>query len=246
MASSIVNDRSDAPAVFESDHRGDSTLTHHQHMTPYATIVLSGGYVEVNNAVPELCRVGDVVLHEPGEEHADRFRAETRCLNVELPEDWFHSSPSARNGKALPCIAAHRVTQAYRSTSSQLSDALRELYASLRLQQNVSGTEVPDWLERVIDGFPWTEGVPLREAAELVGLHETHFSRAFHRHMGMTAGEYRARARVRYASQLLLRTTDSISRVAAATGLSDQSHLTRLFSERLGVSPAVYRQAFAR
>jgi AraC family transcriptional regulator len=82
--------------------------------------------------------------------------------------------------------------------------------------------------------------------AALVGLHQTHFSRAFHRHMGMTAGEYRARARVRYASQLLLRTTDSISRVAAATGLSDQSHLTRLFSERLGVSPALYRQAFAR
>ncbi|MEO7201900.1 MAG: helix-turn-helix domain-containing protein, partial [Candidatus Tumulicola sp.] len=54
------------------------------------------------------------------------------------------------------------------------------------------------------------------------------------------------RACVRYASRLLLGTTASLSRVAANAGLSDQSHLTRLFSKRLGVSPAAYRQTFAR
>jgi transcriptional regulator GlxA family with amidase domain len=44
----------------------------------------------------------------------------------------------------------------------------------------------------------------------------------------------------------VLGTTKSISHIAMRAGVSDQSHLTRLFSERLGVSPAAYRRTFAR
>jgi AraC-like DNA-binding protein len=237
----------EVPAVFETAHAGCSLLKHHRHATPFVTIVLAGGYVEVNDAVPELRRDGAVVVHEGGEEHADRFESETRCLNVELPDDWHaHSSaPSTVESPALTA-AARRVTRAFYRRPSTLYDAVQELYAAMQSQWAAPTIDPPQWLQRVIDEFSWTDTVPLREAATLAGLHETHFSRAFHRHTGMTANEYRARARVRYASQLLLGTTVSISRVAASAGLADQSHLTRLFSERLGVAPAAYRQTFAR
>jgi len=51
---------------------------------------------------------------------------------------------------------------------------------------------------------------------------------------------------VRLASKLLLTTSSPLARVALSAGLSDQSHLTRLFSERLGLSPAAFRRTFAR
>jgi transcriptional regulator GlxA family with amidase domain len=51
---------------------------------------------------------------------------------------------------------------------------------------------------------------------------------------------------VRLASKLLLTTTAPIASIALNAGFSDQSHLTRFFSERLGISPAGYRRTFAR
>jgi AraC-like DNA-binding protein len=234
------------PTVFETDHSGCSLLKHHRHATAFVTIVLSGGYIEVNDAVPELRRDGEVVVHETGEEHADRFESDTRCLNVELPDDWHAHSAASRVKSPELRVAARNVTSAFYRNPPALYKAVQELYAAMQPQCAMPTVEPPQWLQRVIDEFPWTEAAPLREAAALAGLHETHFSRAFHRHAAMTASEYRARARVRYASQLLLGTTTSISRIAMSAGLSDQSHLTRLFSERLGVTPAAYRQTFTR
>jgi AraC family transcriptional regulator len=233
-------------AVFESGHRGCTTLTHHHHASPFVTIVLSGGYVEVDdNAIPGAFRAGSVVVHEAGEMHADRFASDTRCLNVELPDDWRERhSPCAVELRGLH-NAAQCLTTAYYRDRSSLPKAVEELRAALQSRDSAPVAS-PQWLQRVIDQFPWTDATPLREAAALAGLHETHFSRAFHRYAGMTASEYRARARVRLASQMLLGTTASVSRVAFSAGLSDQSHLTRLFSERLGVSPAAYRRTFAR
>lgn len=237
----------ETPLVFETDHRGRSLLKHHRHASAFVTIVLSGGYVEVNDAVPELCRNGAVVVHEAGEEHADRFERDTRCLNVELPDSWLGSSSRDRND-TFPVLnaAAQRVVQAFYRDKSALSTAVRELCAIVGSQSVIPTASRPEWLRRVIDEFPWTEAVPLREAAAIAGVHETHFSRAFRQYTGRSATEYRAQARIRYASELLLGTTYSISHIAMSAGLADQSHLTRLFSERLGVSPFVYRQTFGR
>ena len=62
----------------------------------------------------------------------------------------------------------------------------------------------------------------------------------------MTANAYRARARIRLASKMLLTTMAPIARIALSAGFSDQSHLTRAFSRSLGLSPAGYRRTFAR
>jgi AraC-like DNA-binding protein len=237
----------EAGLVYESKHSGTSSMTHHRHSVPFVTIVLSGGYVEVNDSVPEVCCEGAVVAHAAGEEHADRFARDTRCLNVELPAALRAPASERIPGLGSSTVreAARRVATAFYRHRSSLPSEVQALSAALE-SCSAEPTGAPPWLQRVIDEFDWVEAVPLREAAALAGLHETHFSRAFRQHTGVTANEYRARARVRYASQLLLGTSASISRVAISAGLSDQSHLTRLFSTRLGVSPAAYRQSFAR
>lgn len=237
----------EASAVFESNHRGCSAMKHHRHATPFLTIVLTGAYVEVQDAVPEVCRGGSLVVHQADEEHADRFTMDTRCLNVELPRDG--SRPPLRRAVVLgtdPSRAVKSVIEAFYGRTDGLSDAVKNLQAVLTEQPSKSPREQPEWLHRVLDEFPWADSVPLRKAAAIAGVHETHFSREFRRHVGITASEYRARARLKVASQLLLTTTSQLSRIALNAGFSDQSHLTRLFSERLGLPPAAYRRTFAR
>jgi len=237
----------EAGAVFESNHRGCSAMEHHCHATPFVTIVLTGAYVEVHDAVPDVCRGGSIVVHQAAEEHADRFTTDTRCLNVELPRDSL--TPPLRGAVVLstePSRAVKSVIEAFYGCTGGLAGAVKNLQAAVVGQLLDPPRERPEWLRRVIDEFPWADSVPLREAAVIGGVHETHFSREFRRHVGMTASEYRARARLKVASQLLLTTTSQLSRIALNAGFSDQSHLTRLFSERLGLPPAAYRRAFAR
>jgi AraC family transcriptional regulator len=223
-------------------------MRHHCHASPYVTIVLSGAYVEVRDAVPELCRGGTIVVHDAGEEHADRFARDTRCLNVEFPGEI--GAPPLRGNVALdaPLLrdAVQLVVRSFYDGTCKLPDAVRSLQEALLQRSSEAQPNRPHWLGRVIDAFPWAGTVPLREAAALAGVHETHFSRAFHRHVGMTANEYRVRSRVRLASELLLTTTASLARIALTAGFSDQSHLTRTFSERLDLSPGGYRRTFAR
>lgn len=234
-------------AVFESDHRGCSAMPHHRHELPFVTIVLDGAYVEVQDSAPEVCRRGTIVVHGAGEEHADRFSADTRCLNVELPRTAGAAYPHGTIGLD-PALrdAVESVVRSFYDRTVELSNAAKNLQAALLGQSCRPACQRPHWLRRAIDEFPWAHPVPFSEAAAIAGVHETHFSRTFRRHVGMTANEYRARARVRLASKLLLTTTSSLAGIALSAGFSDQSHLTRVFSRCLGLSPAGYRRIFAR
>ena len=238
----------EAGAVFETDHRGLSSMEHHRHGSSFVTLVLAGAYVEVCDMVPALCGNGSIVVHDAAEEHADRFASDTRCLNVELPPGPSAVSMrgSAELRRAPVQNAVGEVVRSFYGDGRGLGAAVALLQDVLLRRSTEAPPERPPWLRRVIDGFPWEEAVPLREAAAIAGLHETHFSRAFRRHVGMTANAYRARARIRLASKMLLATTAPIARIASSTGFSDQSHLTRAFSRSLGLSPAGYRRTFAR
>jgi AraC-like DNA-binding protein len=238
----------EAGAVFETNHRGRSALRHHRHGAAFATIVLDGAYVEVRDSVPEVCRRGTIVVHATAEEHADRFANDTHCLNVEFPADIAGALPRGIVAVEEADLrdAVESLVRSFYGGSGELSEAVRNFRTALVRRPVESQDDRPHWLHRVIREFPWEQAVPLREAAAAAGVHETHFSRAFRHHVGMTAKDYRARARLRLASELLLTTDAPIARIALNAGFSDQSHLTRIFSERLGLSPAGYRRTFAR
>jgi AraC family transcriptional regulator len=57
----------------------------------------------------------------------------------------------------------------------------------------------------------------------------------------LSVHEYVTRRRVEHAQLLLQRTRHPLRDIAAQCGFSDQSHMTRVFSHRVGVTPGKYR-----
>jgi AraC-like DNA-binding protein len=82
----------------------------------------------------------------------------------------------------------------------------------------------------------------LEDVAGLARVSRSHFSRAFKKTFGEPFSRYVMGVRLERARRLLIDTNQSISEIALACGLSDQSHLTRLFHRRYGAPPRAWRR----
>jgi AraC family transcriptional regulator len=89
-------------------------------------------------------------------------------------------------------------------------------------------------------------GVALKELARECGLSVAHFSRAFHRTLGVAPHKWLIEQRVVLSKEKLRDDGLSLTDVAAECGFSDQSHLARHFQRIVGVSPGAWRRAIKR
>lgn len=84
--------------------------------------------------------------------------------------------------------------------------------------------------------------IDLAHLADLVGLSQAHFSRAFKASTGMAPYRWQLDARVRRAQGLLIDTSASLEQVAEATGFADAVHFGRTFRKLTGATPAAWRR----
>jgi len=85
--------------------------------------------------------------------------------------------------------------------------------------------------------------VPLKEVARECGLSVSHFSRSFRRSVGAAPQNWLLTRRVDAAKEKLRDGRLSLLNVALDCGFADQSHLTRVFTRMVGVSPGAWRRA---
>ncbi len=85
------------------------------------------------------------------------------------------------------------------------------------------------------------ESIALEDLARTVGLSRYHFARRFRQSTGTTPHEFVLRQRVERAKTLLHRTNTPLLDIACSCGFADQSHMTREFRQRVGVTPGRYR-----
>jgi AraC-like DNA-binding protein len=83
-------------------------------------------------------------------------------------------------------------------------------------------------------------GVTLASAAREAGMSPQHFATSFRACYGLPVHRFQTLMRLEHAKRLLANGVAPIE-VAAACGLSDQSHLTRHFTRHLGLTPGRYR-----
>jgi AraC-like DNA-binding protein len=84
--------------------------------------------------------------------------------------------------------------------------------------------------------------ISLRDLAEMVDLNPSYLVRVFRNHVGVPPYEFLTQIRMARARNLLSAGM-SPANVAAAVGLSDQSHLTRMFKRSTGMTPGSYAQS---
>src|SRR5258707_13292089 len=89
-------------------------------------------------------------------------------------------------------------------------------------------------------------GAALKEVARECGVSVGHFSHAFRRTLGVAPHKWLVEQRVVLTKDMLRDDALSLSDVAAECGFSDQSHLTRVFRQAVGVSPGAWRRAIKR
>lgn len=86
----------------------------------------------------------------------------------------------------------------------------------------------------------YTENISLDRIAAIAGLSPYHINRAFRQAFGVPPHVFLVQMRLARA-RALLREGRSPANVAAETGFTDQSHLTRHFRRVFGVTPGAYR-----
>src|ERR1700758_2453260 len=85
--------------------------------------------------------------------------------------------------------------------------------------------------------------IPLQEVARECHLSMSHFSRQFRRTTGLPPHKWLLTRRIEVVKEKLDDRRLSLSDVAAACGFADQSHLTRVFTRMVGVTPGAWRRA---
>lgn len=84
--------------------------------------------------------------------------------------------------------------------------------------------------------------VELAALAQLAGLSQSHYSRAFKASTGLAPYQWQLLSRVERAKDLMLNTNGALQTVAQATGFADAVHFGRTFRRITGATPAAWRE----
>ena len=91
----------------------------------------------------------------------------------------------------------------------------------------------------------FVEPLAVGQAARMVGMSLSAFSKVFKRVAGMTFLTYVMHLRMSHAARLLRESTRLVGEIAAETGFADQSYFVRRFRRHFGQTPLAYRRAHA-
>lgn len=80
------------------------------------------------------------------------------------------------------------------------------------------------------------------EMAEIVGLSESWFSNVFKQTTGKTPLQWQLAKRIEHAKRLLVESDLAVADIAAQLDFSDQAHLTKVFRQIAGDTPAAWRR----
>lgn len=117
------------------------------------------------------------------------------------------------------------------------TDVRQAQSAGRRDISNTGMRRVIDYIDAELD-----QDLSLAALAEVADYSPAFFARAFKRHTGESLHQYVLRRRIARAKQLLLASDAAISRIAAETGFSSQSHLTSAFRRFMGQTPGALRR----
>ena len=206
-----------------------AAIPRHRHDTPYAAIVLSGGYEEAGEGGRYRVEPGDVLIHAAFSAHLDRAPVRrTTVLNLPLPRLWASVSSRMRIDDAD--TVAGLAGRDLREGQASLLEALRPGPAGLQDEVDVLAKALSE-----------TSAPLASECSRQWDVVRQTAWRRFTAAYGVGPARYRVEARARRAWSRLVVGQEALSAIAAAEGFADQAHMTRDVRALTGRTPGEWR-----
>ena len=260
FGSHVATIRCDRVLLSETAHPPSLRTPAHSHPFGCLHFVLGGLYSESTSGRSHRLGPGWFLFKPAGVTHWNDFRDEgARTVRLEL-----EAAPDGVLADALPggvtafraphlAILAGRAHDELRRDdplSAVVAESLAlELLAGVaRLAERKAASTSSSALARrcaaLLDAR-FREPYRLGLAAEELGVDRTFLARAFRHEYGCSVGEYLRQRRVQFVARRLRGGgRRSLAELAVEAGFADQSHMTRLFKQELGVTPGVWRRRY--
>jgi AraC family transcriptional regulator len=232
----------------------------HTHDEAHFVLVIRGGYTSAAREIYGPCGPSALIYNPPATTHRDRFLGDSggKFFTISVAPQALAALDDSPSLHAVSIGYQRGHTQwlshqIYLEFKDQFSDSAAVLQTlALELLDRAAHkvleppSSPPLWLARARQVLQdrFREDILIGEIAEEVGVHPLHLIRTFRRFYGTSAGEYLRYLRVLRTAEMLSKTQLSIIDISSATGFSDQSHLTRVFKQITGITPAAYRRLF--
>ncbi|HST25153.1 MAG TPA: helix-turn-helix domain-containing protein [Gaiellaceae bacterium] len=227
--------------TFDADRR----LGWHSHPRSCIAVVVDGVVRKRFSRLEADADAGTVVAMPAGELHEDAFGREGARIVVVESDAAVGRVSCAKDWEAA--VLAARIAREFTVDDAFTPLALEGL--ALELTATVGRGPVrprPErWLQEAYDLLHerFRSAPTAAEIASRVGVHPSHLARRFRAHYRESLGGCVRRLRLEWAAGELLRSDVPLACLAHEAGFVDQSHFTRAFKERFGVTPARYRSA---
>ena len=224
----------------------DARLAWHAHPRACVAVVVDGAVEKRFSSTTTDAAVGTVVSMPAHEPHEDRFGRDGSSIVVVESDDGLDRVASCKDWQA-PLIAlriARELALADRFSRLAVEGLALELCAVAG--RACSPPAVQSWLldAQALLSQRFLELPTVSEVAAEIGVHPARLARSFRAHFRESLGEHARRLRLEWAASQLVRTDVELVSLATDAGFVDQSHFTRAFKKRFGVTPARYRAAF--
>jgi AraC family transcriptional regulator len=232
-------------------------LSRHYHAAATLSLMLEGNQRESVGQRHYECVTHSAVLKGAGIEHANTVGDRvTRGLFVEMSDE---TEAALRGTAGKPLGAEYFSDGATRHQVRRIARELRlrqpgaslivegllfELLGTLVRKRALERTHPGDLrLRRAMEFLEanFQRRVTVAEVAAQSGIHPSYLAELFRGRYATSVGEWVRNRRLEFARDALRNPAMPISCVAVKAGFADQSHLTRLFRARFGVTPAEYR-----
>ncbi|MGP4041079.1 AraC family transcriptional regulator [Gracilibacillus sp. D59] len=109
-------------------------------------------------------------------------------------------------------------------------------------ESNLTPNISSDWIEKSKQYMQthFTEGLTVKDVADYVGFHRSHFTTAFSKEVGSSPVQYLVSLKMKLSTELMSDPTISITEVAYSIGYPDLYAFSRAFKNYYGISPKNY------
>lgn len=252
----VSNNRATTSAVFlEVFHKRGKTLPTHSHERGFFSFLLNGSYSETFSG--KSFEYGPITLwwHRPGVVHQDEvgvsgghfFNIEIQpdCIEelkdlIRLPDDFY-----VRCGPLVwSAFRLYHEVRNWQTGTDLIAEGITLEMLGYSARDSLAKGRPPLWLKRVLERLneDLSSNFTVKELAKDVGVHPVHLTSVFRKFQRQTIGDYVRNRRLSRAMQMLSDREISLSEIAVSVGFFDQSHFSRVFKSRLGLTPAIFRR----